>query len=112
MSPAGTEHLLLGLMREGDGIAAGVLESLGLTLEHLREARETSQAPVTLARAIARSAVVTVPLGETFGVPSGQTVATKPRCCSRTTRRISSLRMPMPSILILAFILAFTPPPA
>ena len=27
----GTEHLLLGLIREGDGIAAGVLESLGVT---------------------------------------------------------------------------------
>jgi ATP-dependent Clp protease ATP-binding subunit ClpA len=28
----GTEHLLLGLIREGDGIAAGVLESLGVSL--------------------------------------------------------------------------------
>ena len=26
----GTEHLLLGLVREGEGIAAGVLESLGV----------------------------------------------------------------------------------
>ncbi len=32
----GTEHLLLGLIREGDGIAAGVLESLGLQLEQVR----------------------------------------------------------------------------
>lgn len=32
----GTEHLLLGLVREGEGIAAGVLESLGLTLERVR----------------------------------------------------------------------------
>jgi ATP-dependent Clp protease ATP-binding subunit ClpA len=32
----GTEHLLLGLIREGEGIAAGVLVSLGLTLEQLR----------------------------------------------------------------------------
>jgi excisionase family DNA binding protein len=29
----GTEHLLLGLLREGEGIAAGVLEKLGITLE-------------------------------------------------------------------------------
>ena len=29
----GTEHLLLGLVREGEGIAAGVLESLGVSLE-------------------------------------------------------------------------------
>jgi len=32
----GTEHLLLGLIREGEGIAAGVLESLGLKLEQVR----------------------------------------------------------------------------
>lgn len=32
----GTEHLLLGLIREGEGIAAGVLESLGVTLEKAR----------------------------------------------------------------------------
>jgi len=32
----GTEHLLLGLVREGSGIAAGVLESLGVKLEKLR----------------------------------------------------------------------------
>jgi ATP-dependent Clp protease ATP-binding subunit ClpC len=32
----GTEHLLLGLVREGQGIAAGVLESLGVNLEKVR----------------------------------------------------------------------------
>ncbi len=32
----GTEHLLLGLLREGEGIAAGVLESRGLKLEQVR----------------------------------------------------------------------------
>jgi ATP-dependent Clp protease ATP-binding subunit ClpA len=32
----GTEHLLLGLIREGEGIAAGVLESLGIALEQAR----------------------------------------------------------------------------
>jgi RNA polymerase primary sigma factor len=32
----GTEHLLLGLVREGEGIAAGVLESLGASLEMIR----------------------------------------------------------------------------
>jgi hypothetical protein len=34
----GTEHLLLGLVREGEGIAAGVLESLGVNLERVRAA--------------------------------------------------------------------------
>ncbi len=32
----GTEHILLGLVREGDGMAAGVLESLGVTPEQVR----------------------------------------------------------------------------
>ncbi|HEX77063.1 MAG TPA: ATP-dependent Clp protease ATP-binding subunit [Dehalococcoidia bacterium] len=32
----GTEHLLLGLLREGEGVAAGVLESLGVNLERVR----------------------------------------------------------------------------
>jgi ATP-dependent Clp protease ATP-binding subunit ClpA len=32
----GTEHLLLGLLREGEGIAAGVLASLGVNLERTR----------------------------------------------------------------------------
>ncbi len=33
----GTEHLLIGLLREGDGVAAGVLESLGVTLDRVRQ---------------------------------------------------------------------------
>ncbi|MBI3953531.1 MAG: AAA family ATPase, partial [Chloroflexi bacterium] len=32
----GTEHLLLGLLREGEGVAAGVMESLGVNLEKVR----------------------------------------------------------------------------
>src|SRR5213596_417814 len=35
-SHVGTEHLLLGLIREGEGIASGVLESLGVSLEKVR----------------------------------------------------------------------------
>lgn len=43
----GTEHLLLGLVREGEGIAAGVLESLGVNLERVRTQvmQIVSQAP-------------------------------------------------------------------
>ncbi len=37
----GTEHLLIGLMREGEGVAAGVLESLGVNLDKIRS--ETSR---------------------------------------------------------------------
>ena len=32
----GTEHLLLGLIREGEGIGAGVLQSFGLSLQEVR----------------------------------------------------------------------------
>ena len=32
----GTEHLLIGLMREGEGLAAGVLESLEVDLDKVR----------------------------------------------------------------------------
>jgi ATP-dependent Clp protease ATP-binding subunit ClpC len=33
----GTEHILLGLIREGDGVAAQVLVGLGLDLDHARQ---------------------------------------------------------------------------
>jgi ATP-dependent Clp protease ATP-binding subunit ClpC len=36
----GTEHLLLGLVREGDGIAANALTSMGISLDAMRQAVE------------------------------------------------------------------------
>ncbi|MHB1457561.1 MAG: Clp protease N-terminal domain-containing protein, partial [Armatimonadota bacterium] len=33
----GTEHLLLGLIREGEGLAARILEKLGVDLENMRQ---------------------------------------------------------------------------
>jgi len=36
-SHVGTEHLLLGMLREGEGIASGVLESLGVSPEKVRD---------------------------------------------------------------------------
>ncbi|HEX4745183.1 MAG TPA: Clp protease N-terminal domain-containing protein [Candidatus Limnocylindria bacterium] len=33
----GTEHILLGIVREGEGTASGLLESLGLSLESVRQ---------------------------------------------------------------------------
>lgn len=47
----GTEHLLLGLVREGEGIAAGVLESLGVSLDRVRrEVIRTLNDPQSMAR--------------------------------------------------------------
>ena len=36
----GTEHILMGLVAEGDGVAARILQSSGITLEGLRDAVE------------------------------------------------------------------------
>ncbi|NPV30061.1 MAG: ATP-dependent Clp protease ATP-binding subunit [Firmicutes bacterium] len=41
----GTEHLLLGLLREGEGIAAKALQTLGVDLQKLREEVEKVVAP-------------------------------------------------------------------
>lgn len=48
----GTEHLLLGLIAEGEGIAAGVLESLGIKLERVRR-----EVLAELGRSQARSSI-------------------------------------------------------
>ena len=49
----GTEHLLLGLLHEGGGVAAGVLDSFGITLEQVRNEtiKILSQMPKKQARA-------------------------------------------------------------
>jgi len=39
----GTEHLLLGLVREGESVAARVLEELGVTIEKVRKAVEEAK---------------------------------------------------------------------
>ena len=41
----GTEHLLLGLVREGEGVAAKVLSNLGIELTKVRSAVESSPRP-------------------------------------------------------------------
>ncbi len=58
----GTEHLLLGLLREGEGIASGVLDSLGITIDRARAEVERilSQAPPKskAARGVSRTPVL------------------------------------------------------
>jgi ATP-dependent Clp protease ATP-binding subunit ClpC len=41
----GTEHILLGLIHEGEGLAAEALESLGITLQAAREKVEDAVGP-------------------------------------------------------------------
>ncbi len=38
----GTEHLLLGMIREGEGVAVGLLKKLGVSLDELRQAIENA----------------------------------------------------------------------
>jgi ATP-dependent Clp protease ATP-binding subunit ClpC len=58
----GTEHLLLGLLREGEGIASGVLDSLEITIDRARAEVERilSQAPPKskAARSVSRTPVL------------------------------------------------------
>ena len=66
----GTEHLLLGLVREGEGIAAGVLESLGVNLERVRAetTRILSQSMPQSAGTGARSSSTRTPTVDQLGM--------------------------------------------
>jgi Clp amino terminal domain, pathogenicity island component len=70
----GTEHLLLGLVREGEGIAAGVLQSLGVNLEKVRT--QTVQA-------LSQSNVLSQ------GQPSGATMEQEPQRGPESVRGVA-----------------------
>ena len=64
----GTEHILIGLMREGEGVAAGVLESLGVSLDKVRaETSRILSQSVSTGHAGARSTTRTPTLDQ-FGI--------------------------------------------
>ena len=74
----GTEHLLLGLLREQDGVAAQVLMNLGLKLEEVREevlnllgagveGEETAAAAATPGEAVAKGGRSKTPALDSFG---------------------------------------------
>ena len=64
----GTEHILIGIMREGEGVAAGVLESLGVTLEKSRaETTRILNQSVSQSQGQGRSARRT-PVLDQFGI--------------------------------------------
>ncbi len=66
----GTEHLLLGLVREGEGIAAGVLESLGVNLEKVRAqvVQLVSQNPTERGRGEGKKAGSKTPVADQMGI--------------------------------------------
>lgn len=63
----GTEHILLGLVREGEGIAAGVLESLGVNLEKVRS--QTLAVLSQVNRALPDDQVASTPVGTDVSTP-------------------------------------------
>ena len=87
----GTEHLLLGLVREGEGIAAGVLESLGVNLDKVRHEviRVLSQRPRPVPprrRSAPRKTPTVDQLGIDLTEPPGRASSTR----SSAARRRSS----------------------
>jgi len=66
----GTEHLLLGLVREGEGIAAGVLESLGVNLEKVRAqvVQLVSQNPTDRGRGEGKKSTSKTPVADQMGI--------------------------------------------
>src|SRR4030042_1722366 len=75
----GTEHLLLGLVREGEGIAAGVLESLGVNLDKVRHevirvlSQSSSASPAAETKRASKTPTVdTLGINRTEAVRAGQ----------------------------------------
>src|SRR5947209_1183618 len=80
----GTEHLLLGLVREGEGIAAGVLESLGVNLEKVR-----TQTVIVLSQV---SNMRTVDKGDATPEQQSETQVDTPQLSTSFTQMRSRLR--------------------
>ena len=65
----GTEHLLIGIMREGEGVAAGVLESLGISLDKVRtETTRILNQSVSQSQTHARSGSTRTPTLDQLGI--------------------------------------------
>jgi ATP-dependent Clp protease ATP-binding subunit ClpC len=65
----GTEHLLIGIMRESEGVAAGVLESLGVNLEKVRsETTRILNQSVSQGHAGGRSSSTRTPTLDQLGI--------------------------------------------
>ena len=81
----GTEHILLGLIREGEGVAAAVLANLNVDLEQVHERVEES----------VREGKATIALGELpyTSRASPHTAATVPTPHSRAVGRTPSAAM-------------------
>ena len=65
----GTEHLLIGIMREGEGVAAGVLESLGVSLDKVRtETTRILNQSVSQSQSHARTGSTRTPTLDQLGI--------------------------------------------
>ena len=102
----GTEHLLLGLVREGEGIAAGVLESLGVNLEKVRT--QTIQVLSQSGTSVAPATSAPMRIGPNGSVGSNMVTLSgtfDPHAISRRGRTLQALVIAS-SLLLLAVGLA------
>ena len=83
----GTEHILLGLVREGEGVAATVLVSLGADLSRIRQEVNDLLSGGPEAAAVQRA-------GELSGPPAHSSLSKEPRCprCSGSVSRAARFR--------------------
>ena len=87
----GTEHILLGLIHEGEGVAAKALETLGVTLEAVREKVEETIGPA--GQATTGSAPFTPRRRRSWSCPYGRlaswatTTSAPSTCCSAWSAR-------------------------
>src|SRR5215212_1644625 len=92
----GTEHILLGLLREEEGLAARVLESLDITVERVRaqvvrivgsgEEVTSGQIPFSPRARPSPSATTTSAPSTSCSGSSARTRASPPASCSTSTR--------------------------
>src|SRR6478736_1106169 len=94
----GTEHLLLGLLREHDGVAAQVLMNLGLKLEEVREevlnllgAGVENEEPASQGEKQAGVAVAETPRARARRRPSIASAATSPNWPAKASSTRSSV---------------------
>jgi ATP-dependent Clp protease ATP-binding subunit ClpC len=92
----GTEHILLGLIREGEGIAAQVLTSLGADAEKVRDEviglLGDAPAPSGKAKQAARKTPTLDQFGRDFFIPQCTPAALKPR--GRVTPPSATCQLP------------------
>jgi len=90
----GSEHLLLGILRAGDGVAAAALRAHGVTLEQARAAAQPTLAGTEEPPAHERASAVTVYARQVFDEALREAAADRTHVISVTDLLRSALRDP------------------